>query len=135
MSPSDPVARTYVLAFIAGHADDEDLDTITDVVRTRRRMLADLAAAAVTVGASVRLQNLSPRYLNGLTGTVIDITSPRRGATRRCVVRLDAASTQQLAELDAYAHLREATSHDLHDVPARACHLVTPPSVEDNRCP
>jgi hypothetical protein len=133
--PSDPVTLTDVLAFVAGHADDEGLDAITDAVGKRRRVLADIAAVAVTVGAAVRLQNLSPRYFNGLIGTVIDITSLRRGATRRCVVRLDEASTRQLAVVDEYAHLRDATSYDLPGIPARTCHVLPANHQEDNRRP
>jgi hypothetical protein len=124
MTSSDPVTLTEVLSFIGGHAEPDALDTILDVVRDRRRALADAAAHAVTVGATVR-HSLSPRYLNGLTGIVIAIPAARRGAKRRCTIRLDQTSVTRLAQADSsYAHLREETSYEMGGIPVAACHLV-----------
>jgi hypothetical protein len=125
MVSSDPVTLTDVLSFIGGHADPDALDTILGVVRDRRRALADVAAHAVRVGATVRLHSLSPRYLNGLTGTVTAIPAARRGAKRRCTIRLDQTSVTRLAQADSsYAHLREETSYEMGGIPVAACHLV-----------
>lgn len=79
-----------VIGFIVTSADDADIDRIHDALRQRRRALAAVTAAAVRPGMDVRLDGLSPKYLNGLTGTVESING------NRCSVLLDEESTQNL---------------------------------------
>lgn len=79
-----------VIAFIAARADETDLDNIINAVKARRTMLGRINAAAVKVGAAVRLDGLSPKYLNGLTGTVSIVSGGR------CSVVLDEHSTTAL---------------------------------------
>ena len=133
---SDPVALSYVLSFIAEHAGNGELDSIVDAARARRRALADLAGAQITVGVSVRLGNLRPAYLNGLTGTVTERTTPRRGAKPRCTIRLDPESVRRLAFADTqYTHLHDQTSFDLGGIPAAACHLTDRPTASPEEQP
>lgn len=63
-----------VLGFIIDGSTAGDLERITDMVRQRQRALRALQAAAVSVGAQVRIKGLSPKYLNGLEGVVESIT-------------------------------------------------------------
>ena len=87
------VARTTladVLGFIIDGSAAGDLERITDMVRQRQRALRALQAAAVSVGAQVRIKGLSPKYLNGLEGVVESITKSSGN------VRLSKLSTVQL---------------------------------------
>ena len=87
------VARTTladVLGFIIDGSTAGDLERITDMVRQRQRALRALQAAAVSVGAQVRIKGLSPKYLNGLEGIVESITRSSGN------VRLSKMSTDRL---------------------------------------
>lgn len=79
-----------VIAFIVARADETDLANILNAVKARRKALGQINAAAVKVGQRVTLDGLSPKYLNGLTGTVLSV----EGA--RCTVTLDRDSTTSL---------------------------------------
>ncbi len=65
---------TEILTRIANGALDGHIDAAFDVLRTRQRTLRDLQAsinkASLSIGDKVILEGLSPKYLNGLTGTV-----------------------------------------------------------------
>ena len=78
------------LSFILSKADDADIDRIYSAIRQRQQGLRAIKAAAVSVGAEVALTGLSPKYLNGLTGTVKSING------QRCDVELDETSTMTL---------------------------------------
>lgn len=82
--------RTAAVSFISDHADEADLDAITATIKARQKMLATRRASAVIVGQAVTLDGLSPKYLNGLAGTVKSI----RG--NYADVELDEASTGRL---------------------------------------
>ncbi|MEU4095961.1 hypothetical protein [Streptomyces sp. NPDC026673] len=79
-----------VTAHIAAHASGADLTRIGEVVKERRKALATMAAARVTVGAEVEIANISPTYYTGKRGTVEAI---ERGAAR---VKFNAESTNEL---------------------------------------
>jgi hypothetical protein len=68
-----------VLGFISSTATTEDLAAISPLMNERRKILAKVEAslnkAVLVPGTKVRLSGLSPKYLNGLTGTV---TGPGR---------------------------------------------------------
>lgn len=80
-----------VMAYIALHASAEDIERIHLATRDRSRALRSVRAATIRTGSKVALVNLSPKYLNGLTGVVGAI----KGA--RADVLLDAESTSRLA--------------------------------------
>lgn len=84
------ITLSEVLEFISTQADDTDIERIYTFAKDRTRQLRDLRAAQVSVGANVRLANLSPKYLNDLTGEVISISG------KRCTVRLTKKSTETL---------------------------------------
>ena len=72
---------------VAGERDDE-LEALVDAIRTRRQYLQEIKRAerrsSVHVGDRVRLTDIRPQYLKGLTGQLIEM--PPQG---RAVVRLD----------------------------------------------
>lgn len=78
------------VTFILTEASEADVSRIFAACRQRTATLRTVAAAAVQVGMATRLDDLSPKYLNGLTGTVTSI----KGA--RCTVELDERSTTRL---------------------------------------
>lgn len=107
---------TDVLTFIADKASADDLERIWNAARNRQKTLRAVRAAAVQVGQDVVLDGLSPRQLNGLTGTVVSI-SKASGQ-----VRLDEASTRRLraARLTRVHVPDNVTEHVLH-VPLSCC--------------
>lgn len=97
-----------VIAFIVARADAVDLDNIINAVKARRKALGQINAAAVRPGVEVRLDGLSPKYLNGLTGTVKSVSGGR------CVVTLDRNSTTSLRY--AGQRFRIPTEHMEYDL-------------------
>jgi hypothetical protein len=89
-APAAAPTLTDALNFILSSASNEDLSRVIDGVKSRRGILATLNAASVTVGASVKLDGLSPKYLNGLTGTVASTNG------RSATITLDARSATNL---------------------------------------
>lgn len=87
---SDTLTLSEVTAHIAAHATEGDLDRVLDVVRKRRKALATMAAAAVTVGATVEVVNITPADYKGKRGKVKAITGNSASIT------FDAASTKDL---------------------------------------
>lgn len=59
------------IAFIVSEANESALDQITSALTERRKALRSVRAAAVAVGAPVRIGEISPKYLSGLTGEVV----------------------------------------------------------------
>lgn len=66
-----------VLDFVALHADQPDIENIWAACKRRQKYLRDNRAASnaasLRPGDRVRLSGLSPKYLNGLTGEVVDV--------------------------------------------------------------
>lgn len=71
-------------------ATAEQLERLDQQMRLRRRTLESQRALSVTTGTQATLTNLSPKYLNGLTGTVTSISGSR------ATVTLDEGSTISL---------------------------------------
>ncbi|WP_370973636.1 hypothetical protein [Amycolatopsis sp. cg9] len=113
-----------VVAFVLEHAEENDLDAITKATKSRRGVLREKVAAEVTEQAKVTLVDLSPQYLNGLTGVVTTITSGGRGQ-RRATVTLDKGSTNTLAfSSEKFGHLAGRDSYDLPGVPLSSCKVT-----------
>ena len=113
-----------VIGFIINATDDE-LDRIADAIRQRQRALRALQAAAVSVGAQVRLKGLSPKYLNGLEGVVESI------AKSSCNIRLSKLSTARLrvttksSTFHTRFYIRDDEEHYLLTrVPLSCCEVV-----------
>lgn len=77
------------------NATEDDLDRIIAAIKERRKVLATARASEVQVGMACTLTGLSPKYLNGLTGTVVRDPQGRSGA-RSFACKLDEASTKTL---------------------------------------
>lgn len=106
-----------VLTFIGADATEEDLERIHEVARDRRAVLGAQRAAAVRRDAQVQLYGLQPKYLNGLTGTVVDTGGSRAS------VRLDAESTAELriSGIRRFSISRDEETFVLEGVPKKCC--------------
>jgi hypothetical protein len=105
-----------LITFVLNQASEDDLDTLADAARRRRDALRTIAASAVSESDTLTIRDISPKYLNGLTGTVKTIETIRK---KRCaVVTLDQDSTQKLAlSSTKYDSLFNQDSHDLPGIP------------------
>lgn len=122
--PDTTLTLPDIVAYVLEQAEETDLDGVVNAVKNRREILRAKAAAAVTVGDPVTLADLSPAYLNGLPGTVKDITT--RGTKRIATVTLTAQTASQLSFTGTkFAHLAGTDKpYDLH-VPASCCRVTT----------
>lgn len=106
-----------VAEFITNAATEEDLDDVVNAVKARQKALRNLRAMDVKPGVEVTLTGLSPKYLNGLSGTVQE-----GGRGQRVDVLLDSASTQRLARQGSKFHIDpDAEEYLLTGVPASTC--------------
>lgn len=97
------------IADILANASDDDITQVQAACKTRHATLRQMTQATLQMGKPGRTKGLSPKYLNGLTGTITSASS----------IRLDAASTEQLR----YSGRRfwvppEVTEYVLNRVPA-----------------
>lgn len=108
-----PLTISDALEFIRSHATASDIEKIYAATKERTRNLRAVTAARVQAGANATLDGLSPKYLNGLTGTVSSIQGARGD------VRLDARSTRDLRYLGArkYFISADTTEFTLRGVP------------------
>lgn len=60
-----------VLSAIAGGASDGKTDDLYRAIKARVKVVGDINASSIDIGDRVRLTNISPKYLNGLPGTVL----------------------------------------------------------------
>ncbi|MGW1976671.1 hypothetical protein [Streptomyces sp. NPDC001889] len=102
------------------HADEDALGRIQSALNQRTRTLREVRAAAVTKGARVRIDNIKPKYLTDLTGTVTAIKQNRTRAI--ATVELDPDSTDLLRERTYVPAGVER--HLLPGIPATCCHPV-----------
>lgn len=117
--PTTDTTITDVLAYIQTRADAADLDALSGAVRARQRDLGAQNAANVRVGVAVTTYNLSPKYLNDLTGVVEAVSGSRAD------IRLDEASTARLRRTGRRFYVpQDETQHLLTGVP-KACAAVS----------
>ncbi|MFH0246382.1 hypothetical protein ACGRHY_29075 [Streptomyces sp. HK10] len=109
------------IGFVSLHASQDDLDRIYAAAKQRTKVLREARAAAVTKGVTVRIDNIKPKYLSGLTGTVTDVSQSR---TRTLVtVELDPESTTTLRMASARPIPDGVERYQLTGVPAACCHV------------
>ncbi|MCX4515900.1 hypothetical protein OHA27_37925 [Streptomyces sp. NBC_01619] len=87
---SSTITLPQITAHIAANASEADMSRIIEVIKERRKTLATMAAAAVTVGATVEVVNIRPAAYKGMRGTVERITG------NTATIKFDADSTEQL---------------------------------------
>lgn len=80
------MTNASVIAAIVNGEVDDSLDRIRQAIKDRENTIASVALYTLDVGDRVRLKGLSPKYLNGLTGTIV---SRPRGNSKRFGVKLD----------------------------------------------
>ncbi len=76
--------------FIVSRASEEALTQIIEAINQRRKALAAIRTASLVTGSDVRIANIKPHYLNGLTGTIVWIDG------KAATVELDTESTDRL---------------------------------------
>lgn len=113
-----PTNLTTATEFVLSHASREDLSRIGEAIKQRRVILGTIAAASVATGSSVRLDGLSPKYLNGLTGTVKTLDA------KSAAVELDETSTEKLRwdGFRKYTVPDDTKRYLLRGVPLSCCH-------------
>ena len=116
-SNNNTPALIDVLTFIETAATSDDIDAIHSAIKNRLRRLRDAQAAAVKLGDEVRIADISPKYLCGLSGTV----TAKRGA--RVTVTLDERSTKMLRFKRPY--VGDETNHELTGVPASCARPIS----------
>lgn len=105
------------------NADEADLDRIIQTVKDRRKVLTTARAASVQVGVKASLTGISPKYLVGLTGTVVLDPHGRRGQ-RAFALKLDESSTNRLRGMSGRFYiLPDEKEHVLGGIPM-ACFKV-----------
>ncbi|MFB6886721.1 hypothetical protein ACFCY8_38565 [Streptomyces noursei] len=105
--------------FISLHATQEDLDRVYAAAKQRTRALREARAASVTKDALIRLANVKPKYMDGLTGKVVDVRHGR--STTKVDIELDPESTNRLRFHRANIP-DDVERHKLTNVPASVCH-------------
>ncbi|MEU7480492.1 hypothetical protein AB0A63_31255 [Lentzea sp. NPDC042327] len=115
-----------VVSFVLEEADADNLDNLVEAIRSRRQILADIASASLTEGATVTTHNLRPKYLDGLTGAVTTIVRGRGRGRAHATVRLDKASTAELrVRSSKFHHLAGRDSYDLQGIPLSCLKTTT----------
>lgn len=102
-SAEQTVSLADVIGFVGSSATDSDLELITAAANQRHKHLGQVRAAAIKVGDRVELRGLSPKYLNGLKGTVLE-------AGKHYQVDLDADSVLRLRFGSGAKYLRTGPS-------------------------
>lgn len=111
-----PGSVAEVIDYVHSHADEQDLEVLGRAIKDRRKLLGEQRAATVRRGVEVSLDGLSPKYLNGLTGTVETV----RGS--RADIRLDEQSTVRLRLSGRKFHVpSDETQYLLTGVPKQCC--------------
>lgn len=108
-----------VTAAVLALTSDADLATVLQVVKDRRTELS----MRLEVGKAVRIDGISPKYLNGLTGRISDI---QRGTGKPiATVTLDVASTARLRATGRRTFIPpQEQNHPLGGIPLVCCKPV-----------
>ncbi|MEX5635569.1 hypothetical protein [Parafrankia sp. FMc2] len=103
--------------FVLSHSTDDDLTRLAATIKQRRTALASIRTATLTTGATVRIANIKPKFLDGLTGRIVQIDGTH------ATVALDADSTDRLRHTSQSRYIMptETTSFDLRGIPLTCC--------------
>lgn len=109
-----------VIGAILDGTMDEHMDELLDAYKARRNTVrnnkAQLNALTLKPGARVRLVNLSPKYLSGLTGEIVEpIERTQRRGKPRFDVKVDSMPPQGT---------RRFYNNTVHGVPASAIEAI-----------
>lgn len=111
MTATQADALQYLLTI----TDETDLDRLSEAISGRRRDLRKLRAASVKVGSRVRLANIRPKYLAGITGRVTQLDG------QNCTISLTENSIADLRLTPRGKHIPpDATEHSFR-VPLVTC--------------
>jgi hypothetical protein len=80
---SEPTDYTFIIDLIDGGEMDNMIDLLRDAVSARTNFLRDMKGAinkaTFLPGTKVRIVNIRPKYLHGITGVVSSQTPSRSG--------------------------------------------------------
>ncbi|MFF4924310.1 hypothetical protein ACFY4B_27310 [Kitasatospora sp. NPDC001261] len=109
-----------VAAYLASQATDPEIDRFFELSHQRTKFLNSARAAMLTTGDAVRIQGMSPKYLNGLQGKVGPINTSRKGPYTTLL--LDKASTAKLRKASkSYYIPADAEDFGLEGIPLSCC--------------
>ena len=120
MSLIPTVTMAEVIDYILDHADSADIDRVYEAAKMRHKTLQAKAASAVRIGMTIRLNGISPKYLNGMTGEVVSIDR------QRASVLLDERSTRTLRVKGGRRFYipADVKQYEVSGVPLSTCHEV-----------
>lgn len=106
--------------FLAQRANDSHLDALFPATKKRREALETLRMSMLKVGDEITTARIRPKYLAGLSGTLIKISAPSRGR-QKTVIRLDEESTRRFRQHEWAPE--EDKEHEIDFIPLSACFL------------
>ncbi|WP_433463920.1 hypothetical protein [Spirillospora sp. CA-128828] len=109
------ITQADILQYIIAVTDKSDLDRLAAAIRNRRGDLLSFRAASVKVGSTVRLDNISPKYLAGMTGKVTEIDG------RNCTISLTENSIKDLRYTPRGKNIPPGAREYLIRVPLKTC--------------
>ncbi|KPM52703.1 hypothetical protein E0F15_17770 [Frankia sp. B2] len=103
--------------FVLSHATEDDLTRLSTSITQRRAALASIRTATLTTGTTVKIANVRPKYLNGLTGSITQIDG------KHATITLDTDSTERLrgTSQTRYFIPLDATTYDVRGIPLSCC--------------
>ena len=106
-----------ILTFIST-ASIEDLATTGDAMQSRHTQVTKERASGITEGCEVILDNITPKYLNGLRGTVLTVEP----LTETVTISLTVESSEALANMPrSRFHILPGERYPLSSIPLATC--------------
>jgi hypothetical protein len=104
---------TELLAGIHSLESQQELDAVFEAFKSRSKVVRSIRAAAISLGDTVSIVNITPKALTGLKGTVNEL-----GPTY-AVLTLDAESTEKLrwARTSRFTIPQDVTEFQLKGIP------------------
>lgn len=102
-------------AFIRSRAEWEDLPPIEEVLKLRQSFLWKVRSASISVGDTIEITDMRPKYYNGLVGIVESIASSAS-------IRLDPASSARIYKESRHRMGgKDETAYLLTGIPLTGC--------------
>ncbi|MEU3907955.1 hypothetical protein AB0F20_29795 [Streptomyces goshikiensis] len=115
-----------VNTFIADHATETHIEALYPASKRRRAALDTIRVTSLKVGSKVIVENIRPKYLAGLKGTLVHISAPTRTGRQKTILCLDEESTEKLRKHQWIP--KDETEHQIDIIPLIACYPLTDPT-------
>jgi len=103
--------------------NEADLTSVFEAYKTRHKTLGAIRASEIKVGMKVKIINIKPKYLVGLTGVVVEPTAFEPKGNSVTVI-LDPASTDQYRYTSKRFIPESETEHRLAGIPKQCLEAV-----------